>query len=109
LVAIIDTPDIGCGQVAVGVGSAHGDCLKHNLFVQTIQAQFDTFLFSRYGGRMGRPRTFEQSERMTVWMEKSDFDQLREIASQEDRPYSDIVRDLIQRYIKHWRSKRKSQ
>lgn len=46
---------------------------------------------------------------MTVWMEKSDFDQLREIASQEDRPYSDIVRDLIQRYIKHWRSKRKSQ
>ncbi len=54
---------------------------------------------------MARPKKFPECERMTIRMNKADFDNLREVAAKEGREYSEIVRDLIQRYIKRQMSK----
>jgi len=62
-------------------------------------------LFERYIVHMGRPPKFNEPERLTIRIDKADFDRLREIADHEEMPYGNIVRKLVQNYTKRWKPK----
>ncbi len=58
-----------------------------------------------YIQRMPRPKEFEERVQITVLLDKSELDELTAISESEQKSRNRLIRGILQRYIKRWKSR----